>query len=111
MDAPAEPSQPAVPAPSKQRGLGRRPRHAYPPRERVEIDLTEVEKACPCCQKLRIRIGADVSERLDYRPASLFVRQIVRPTYVCRSCEHAGDVPQMAQRRLPAEPIPRGTAA
>ena len=24
------------------------------------IDLTEAEKACPCCRKTRIRIGADV---------------------------------------------------
>src|SRR5262249_35001710 len=59
----------------------------------------------------RIRIGADVSERLDYRPASLFVRQVVRPTYACRFCERAGDDPQMAQPSLPPEPIPRGTAA
>jgi transposase len=54
------------------------------PKERVEIDLAEAEKACPCCQRIRVRIGADVSERLDYRPAALFVRQIVRPTYACR---------------------------
>src|SRR5262249_53011479 len=68
-------------------------------------------KACPRCQGARIRIGAEVSERLDYRPAALFVRQIVRPTYACRYCERAGDDPQVAQRPLPPEPIPRGTAA
>ena len=44
-------------------------------------------------------------------PASLFVRQIVRPTYACRACERAGDDPQVVQRPLPPEPIPRGTAA
>ncbi len=60
---------------------------------------------------MRIRIGADVSERLDYRPASLFVRQIVRPSYACRFCERAGDDPQVVQPPLPPEPIPRGTAA
>lgn len=109
-DVPVEPS-PREPATPKRRGHGRRPRPADPPRERVEIDLTEAEKACPCCHKTRIRIGADVSERLDYRPASLFVRQIVRPTYVCRNCERAGDDPQVVQRPLPPEPIPRGTAA
>jgi transposase len=81
------------------------------PRERVEIDLTEAEKACPCCQRTRVRIGADVSERLDYRPAALFVRQIVRTTYACRYCERAGNDPQVAQRPLLTEPIPRGTAA
>ena len=110
-DAPAAPDPPPEPATPKRRGHGRRPRPADLPRERVEIDLTEAEKACPCCQKTRIRIGADVSERLDYRPASLFVRQIVRPTYACRVCERAGDDPQVVQRPLPPEPIPRGTAA
>ncbi len=52
-----------------------------------------------------------MSERLDYRPASLFIRQIVRPTYVCRSCERTGHDPQVTQQPLPPEPIPRGTAA
>jgi transposase len=35
----------------------------------------------------------------------------VRPTYACRSCERAGDDPQVVQRPLPPEPIPRGTSA
>src|SRR5262245_9432472 len=95
----------------KRRGHGRRPIPADLPRERVEIDLTDAEKACPCCQRPRIRIGADVSERLDYRPASLFVRQVVRPSYACRVCERAGDDPQIVQPSPPPEPIRRGTAA
>lgn len=110
-DAPPAPDPPPVVTPPRRRGHGRRPRPTDLPRERVEIDLTEVEKACPGCHTPRVRIGADVSERLDYRPASLFVRQIVRPTYVCRACERAGDDPQVIQRPLPPEPIPRGTAA
>jgi transposase len=97
-DTPVEPVPPPEPATSKRRGHGRRPRPADLARERVEIDLTEAEKVCPCCHKPRVRIGADVSERIDYRPASLFVRQIVRPTYACRSCERAGDDPQMIQQ-------------
>jgi transposase len=103
-------SPPGSAAP-KRRGHGRRPLPVDLPRERVEIDLTDAEKSCPCCQRPRIRIGADVSERLDYRPASLFVRQVVRPSYACRVCERAGDDPQVVQSSLPPEPIPRGTAA
>jgi transposase len=110
-DSPAVPDAPPGPATPRRRGHGRRPRPTDLPRERVEIDLTDAEKACPCCQRTRVRIGADVSERLDYRPAALFVRQIIRPTYVCRYCERAGDDPQMARSPLPPEPIPRGTAA
>jgi transposase len=100
-----------VSAPARRRGHGRRPRPADLPRERVEIDLTDAEKVCPCCQQTRVRIGLDVSERLDYRPASLFVRQVVRPSYVCRVCERVGNDPQVVRPPLPPEPIPRGTAA
>jgi transposase len=110
-DAPSTPEPATESAVPRRRGHGRRPRPADLPRERDEIDLTEAEKACPSCQRIRIRIGADVSERLDYRPASLFVRQIVRPTYACRFCERAGQDSQVVQPRLPPEPIPRGTAA
>jgi transposase len=110
-DAPPTADPQSESAAPRRRGHGRRPRPTDLPRERVEIDLTEAEKACPCCQRIRIRIGADVSERLDYRPAALFVRQIIRPTYACRFCERAGEDPQVAQPTLPPEPIPRGTAA
>jgi transposase len=58
-----------------------------------------------------VRIGADVSKRMDYRPACLFIREIVRPTYVCRSCERQGQNIQAVQAPLPPEPIPRGTVA
>ena len=67
-DPPVAPDPPPESATPKRRGHGRRPRPADLPRERVEIDLTDAEKACPCCQQTRVRIGADVSERLDYRP-------------------------------------------
>jgi transposase len=92
-----------------QRGHGRRPRSADLPREREVIDLTEAEKACPCCGAQRVRIGEDVSTRLEYRPACLFHREIARPTYLCRRCEQAGQDVQAAQAPLPPEPIPRST--
>jgi transposase len=90
------PSEAATP---RRRGHGRRPLPADLPREKVEIDPTDAEKVCPHCRRTRIRIGADVSERLDYRPAALFVRQVVRPTYACRACERAGDDPQVVAPR------------
>ncbi len=110
-DTPIGPASPPDDNPPRRRGHGRHPRPADLPRERVEVDLTEAEKACPCCRRTRVRIGSDVSERLDYRPACLFVRQLVRATYACRFCERAGDDPQVARTQLPPEPIPRGTAA
>ena len=56
-----------------------------------------------------VRIGADVSERLNYRPASLFIHAIERPTYVCRHCEREGQNIQAVQAPLPPTPIPRCT--
>src|SRR6516165_880646 len=103
---------PDVPGPAlvgKRRGHGRRLRRADLPREREVLDLTDAERACPCCGEVRVRIGADVSERLDYRPACLFVRVLERPTYVCRHCEQQGNNIQAVQAPLPPEPIPRST--
>jgi transposase len=112
---PAEPPAAAEPeitvAGHKRRGHGRKPLPKDLPRQSHEVDLSEPEKLCPCCGHLRGRIGADVSERLDYHPASLFIRATVRPKYACSHCERQGDSPQVVQPPLPPEPIPRGIAA
>jgi transposase/uncharacterized coiled-coil protein SlyX len=92
----------------KRRGHGCRDRPSNLPREREVLDLTEAEKTCPCCVTQRVRIGADVSERLDSRPACPFVRVLEQPTYVRRRCERQGDNIQAVQAPLPPEPIPRG---
>ena len=104
---PAEPPVPEVPAPTKRKGHGRRCKPKDLPRRREEIDLSDAEKVCPCCQAVKIRIGQIVSERLDYQPMALFVRELVRPTYACRSCESQGHDPQIARAALPPEPIPK----
>jgi transposase len=109
-EVPASPLEAPMPEVAvKRRGHGRRRRPSDLPREPEVLDLTEAEKACPCCGEVRVRIGADVSERLDYRPACLFIRVVERPTYLCRHCEQRGDNVQAAQQPLPPEPIPRGT--
>jgi transposase len=46
---------------------------------------------------------------MDYHPASLFIQEIERPTYICRHCEHAGHDIQAAQQPLPPAPLPRFT--
>src|SRR5689334_18225885 len=48
-DSPPLPGPPPASAKPRRRGHGRRPLPADLPRERVEIDLTEAEKACPSC--------------------------------------------------------------
>lgn len=104
---PVEPPTPEPPAPRKRKGHGRRRKSADLPRRREEIDLSEAEKVCACCGTLKIRIGQIVSERLDYQPMAIFVRELVRPTYACRSCESQGHDPQITRAVLPREPIPK----
>ena len=84
------PPAPLRETPPLRRGHGRRPLPDHLPRERVEIDLVEAEKACPCCGKPRVRIGAETSEQLDYRPAALFVVERVRHTYTIRTQSRRG---------------------
>jgi transposase/uncharacterized coiled-coil protein SlyX len=110
VPVPPEPGRSA--SSSRRRGHGRRRISADLPVERVEIDLPEAEKVCPCCGDARVRIGAsEPSRRHDYRPASVFIRETVRFSYACRRCEQAGRDPQFARPPLPPEPIERSAAA
>jgi transposase len=76
----------AADAPAGTPGHGRQVLPAHLPRERVEYDLTEAERRCPACGRPRACIGEQVSEQLDYRPASYFVVQHAKKTYACRHC-------------------------
>jgi transposase len=102
------------PAPRPQRkGHGRKPLPDHLPRERVEHDLTEAEKSCPCCRRVRQRIGSEVSEQLDYRPASLFVIEHIRHTYACPACSRTNDSadgqpPTITTASRPSNPIGKG---
>jgi transposase len=107
VPTPVEPQIPEAPPETKRKGHGRRCKPKDLPRRREEIDLSEAEKACACCGKTKIRIGQSTSERLDYQPMAIFVRELVRPTYACRSCESQGHDPQIARAILPPEPIPK----
>jgi len=76
----------------------------------IEHDLEEHEKACPACGQPRVRIGAEVSEQLEYFPASFKVLKHIRHKYGCPSCEAAGDPANLTTAAKPAQPIDRGLA-
>jgi len=101
-----------VPKPAKRHGRRELPKNLK--RERVEHDLSEAEKVCPCCQESRVRIGEETSEQLDYRPASLFVVEHVRHKYVCRRCSaqsdplNPSDTPAIVVAPKPVQPIDKG---
>ena len=67
----------------KPHGRGRLP--ANLPRRPLHHELSEAERICPCGHA-RVDIGVDISERLDWQPASLFVWQDVTHKYVCPHC-------------------------
>ncbi|MCC6673450.1 MAG: IS66 family transposase [Planctomycetes bacterium] len=89
----------------RRRGVGRQ--RSDLPRVREVIEVPEQDRLCPCCRKPMQPIGETVTEELDYQPAVLRVREIVRVKYACREHEEAG----VAQPELPARPIAKGIAA
>ncbi len=68
---------------SKRKGHGRQRLPKSLKRQRVVFDLAEHEKQCPHCQGELKRIGEEISERLEYVPASLVVIEEACQKYVC----------------------------
>ena len=56
------------------------------PREPRHHELSEAERVCQGCGQVRLDIGTDRSEQLDYRPASLIVIEHFVHKYVCPCC-------------------------
>lgn len=68
-------------------GHGRRPLPKDLPRERVEHHPSQAERTCPGCHQPMGPIGEEVSEQLDYVPASYRVIEHVRVKYACPHCQ------------------------
>lgn len=107
QDAPGAP-EPELKPPRQPRGRqggGRR----RPPAtlERVERlhDVSEEKRQCPCCGKLRPRIGEDRSEEIEIIPAKAVVVVHVRPKYGPCSCDAFDEEEDQAvvQARAPAK--------
>jgi transposase len=67
----------------KRKGHGRQRLPKSLKRQRVVFDLAEHEKQCPHCLGALKRIGEDISERLEYVPASMIVIEEACQKYVC----------------------------
>lgn len=91
-----EPALEEAPAKKQRRKLP----EALPRRDIVH----EPACTCPACGGAMRKVGEDVTEILDYIPGRFEVIRHVRPAYSCRKCE------TMAQKPMPALPIPRGQA-
>jgi transposase len=76
--------------------------------ERIEIEHDLDNKACPACGCERCRIGAEISEQLEYFPASFKVFKHIRHKYACGKCDHDGYNPNIATAEKPPQPIDKG---
>ena len=100
----AEPPLPSEPEQQKE-APARKPRQALPehlPRDTIEHGKQE---QCEQCGNALSLIGEDVSEQLEYVPASFRVIRHVRPKYSCTCCN------TLIQAPAPSRPIPRSYAA
>src|SRR6478752_4258258 len=84
---------------------GRRPLPADLPRERVEYDLADDQKACPCCKSPMHRMGEAVSEQLHIEVKAK-VLQNVRFKYACRHCDRTGINAPVVTAPMPTQPLP-----
>lgn len=95
----------STPSAPNQKKPGRKPLPAELPRVRIEHDVPEAEKHCPCgC--VRTVIGEDISEQLDIIPAKIQVLVHVRKKYACKQCEEGVTIAP-----LPPQPIPKSNAS
>ena len=98
---PPEPPPPKVP-PAQRPGHGRQRLPKKLERRRVVYDLEATKRQCPQCQEELKRIGEEVSERLEYVPASLMVIQEACQKYACaKGCT-------VVTAEKPAAPIDKG---
>ena len=77
----------------------RRPLPDHLPTLRIEHEPASTESAC-CCQLHRI--GEDISEKLNFRPAQFYKEQHIRGKAVCDKCD------SLTQQAMPVYAIDNG---
>ena len=104
--APTDPPAPATEEKKKTKrgGNKRKALPAHLPRDRVIHRPPEADEPCPCCGTEVIKIGEELTETLNYIPASFRVTQDVREKYACPGCRESG----IAIAELPPRPLHRG---
>ena len=96
------------PAPSgRRRGHGRRRLPDSLPRRRIIHEMSEAERGCPCCGKLRVKVSEEISEQLEFQPAAFYVNEHVRYIYACQDEDCTASVVTAPK---PPQPIDKGLA-
>jgi transposase len=76
----------------------------------VKCDLSDDEKPCPCCGKVRRCIGKVITEVLEYFPGYFKVMEMTQHKYGCDDCDAKGCNPQIELAPKPPQPIEKGLA-
>lgn len=85
-DGETPPKDPPRKGEKKGHGWGKLPKNLR--RKTVTLTPDKTELKCGCCGGEKRSIGApEVTERLDYTPASVFVVETVRPRFRCPTCQ------------------------
>ena len=80
------------------------------PREDVLHDLDEADKVCDDCGNDLHRMGEEVSEKLEFIPATVKVIRHIRPKYSCRCCEQKATQTTIKIAPVPASILPKSIA-
>jgi transposase len=80
------------------------------PLTRKVHDLAEADKPCPCCGKMREKIGEESSWQIEFIPGQFERIEHVRVKYACKHCEQNAENPQITLAEKPLQPIDKGMA-
>src|SRR5215470_15967608 len=100
--AAAEPSD-DPPKDERKTSHGRRRLPRELTRQRTEYHPASANLTCSGCSGALKKIGEEVSEQLEYVPASLFVKEHARIKYACPRCQD-----KVVIGALPIKPIDKG---
>ena len=75
----------------------RRPLPEHLPRVDQRIEPQDTNCPTPECGKPMVRVGEDISERLDIIPAKFFVQRQIRGKWACKCCQLLLQEPAAAQ--------------
>ena len=89
---------------------GRKPLPEEFPRKEIIHDISEEENICGCGHE-KVKIGEEVSEKMDIIPAQFYVEKHVRYKYACKRCEGKNiNGPAVVIAPMPESLIPKSIA-
>jgi transposase len=90
----------AIPAHERHK-RGRKRLSAHLPRVDVIHDLPDEAKVCSADGTKLVRIGEEISEQLDFKPAQVRVIRNIRPKYACPCCRRGVHIAAVPLQLLP----------